>query len=497
MARLYYPGEKEFAALVRSGYNLIPVWTEWTADLDTPISIYKRLAPRAPSFLLESVEGGAYLARYSFLGCDPFLVFRYRSGRAELSANGARRTVPGRPLELLRTSLEGYRVPPVEGLPRFWGGAVGYLGYDVVRYLERLPARAADDLNLPEAVFVFPRTVLVFDHLYHQVRAVANLPVTREPERAYRRAVAYLEALVTAARDGPPQAYGVSAVRRACAALEPRSNLGYERFTAAVERAGEYIRAGDVLQVVLSQRLEVPFAGSPFEVYRRLRALNPSPYMFYLDLGGPVLVGSSPEMLVRVEGGVAETRPIAGTRPRGKDAAEDELLARELFEDPKERAEHVMLVDLGRNDLGRVCRPGSVSVTRFMVNEKFSHVMHLVSHVRGELAPGRSAFDALAACFPAGTVSGAPKVRAMEIIEELEPVRRGPYAGAVGYFSFDGNMDTCITIRTIVIHDGRAYVQAGAGIVADSVPEREYFETLNKARALLETLGGNGHGAHD
>ncbi|RJQ25298.1 MAG: anthranilate synthase component I [Peptococcaceae bacterium] len=477
-------------------YNLIPVWRELLVDLETPITIFKKVSPTGPAYLLESVEGGENLARYSFIGLDPFMVYRCRGEDGLLADGKGVREAGGSPLAVLKGLLERYRVPQLSELPRFYGGAVGYLGYDLVRLIEKLPDAAEDDLRLPDCLFVFAGTVLIFDHVRHTLKIVRNSLVDGDPGAAYDRAETVIEEITAALRrdlPGEKKSFKVAADVGL-----PEANMAREDFTGMVERAKEYIRAGDILQVVLSQRFRVPFKGDCFRVYRNLRAINPSPYLYYLDfrgtfpgLGeGPVIIGSSPEMLVRVEGDLAQTCPIAGTRPRGGNPEEDRALACELLADEKERAEHLMLVDLGRNDLGRVCTAGSVQVTRFMEVERYSHVMHLVSAVQGRLEPGRASFDALRACFPAGTVSGAPKVRAMEIIDEMEPTRRGIYAGAIGYLGFGGNMDTAITIRTVLLHEGYAYVQAGAGIVADSDPQREYQETVNKARALLNTLQG-------
>jgi anthranilate synthase component 1 len=385
--------------------------------------------------------------------------------------------------------LARYRAVPVPGLPRFTGGLVGYLGYDAVRHLERLPRAATADLDLPDALFLLTDTLLIFDNVTHRITVVSNAVVPDESpagvERAYRESQQKIDAIVAALRRpvGAPSG-GTDAATEG----EPASTLSRFEFCSAVRKAKEYIRAGDVIQVVLSQRLAIETGADPFDVYRALRVVNPSPYMYYLRLGDLKIVGSSPEMLVRLEGERIDLRPIAGTRPRGATEDEDERLATELVADPKERAEHIMLVDLGRNDVGRVARVGSVSVPDLMTVERYSHVMHLVSHVRGVVESGCAAFDVLKACFPAGTVTGAPKVRAMEIIEELEPVRRGPYAGAVGYVSFSGNLDTCITIRTILFSRGVAMVQAGAGIVADSDPDREYEETMNKARGMRRAI---------
>lgn len=515
---MFYPAEEEYISLSNE-YNLVPVSREYPADMETPVTIFSKLSGAGPRFLLESVEGGERLARYSFIGLEPLLVYTHRGKRGRVRRPAAENLpgidgIDGDPFDLIEQLMRYFRGPALPGLPRFYGGAVGYFGYDLVRHLERLPVAAKDDLGLPDCSIVFSGTLLVLDHVRHTLRVVINTLPGDEPTSAYRRATERIEEIYaglagreageTAAYEGVaatglPVACGEATAggKLACGQDEPylspgdsavSANLSREQFMDLVRRAKEYIRKGDILQVVLSQRLQAPYAGHPFQAYRRLRRINPSPYMYYLELGEVVVAGASPEMMVRVEGDEAETRPIAGTRPRGRDAAEDGALAAELLADAKERAEHVMLVDLGRNDLGRVCVPGSVEVPQFMTVEKYSHVMHLVSAVKGKLSSGRPAFDALKACFPAGTVSGAPKVRAMEIIEQLEPLCRGPYAGAVGYLGYNGNLDTAITIRTIVFHSGYAYVQAGAGIVADSDPAREYGETMNKARALLQTL---------
>jgi len=482
------PGRDEYLDLSRK-YNLIPVCCEINADLDTPISVYKKIVREGPAYLLESVEGGENLARYSFIGFDPFLVFTSRDEEAQLTGGGQQKTMPGPPLESLERVLSGFRVYRRSGLPRFYGGAVGYVSYDAVRFIERVELPPDGIRGLPDCSFIFAGTVLVFDHVRRTLTIVVNSLTGDNPEKSYGETVERIEAIIQALGGNiPPE---VEYSRQELHGNRVEASLSKAEYMERVLRAKEYIRAGDILQVVLSHRIRVSFSGEPFNVYRRLRALNPSPYLFYLDFGGVKVVGSSPEMLVRVEGETVETCPIAGTRPRGADPRADEALAAELLEDAKERAEHVMLVDLGRNDLGKVCETGSVRMARFMEVERFSHVMHLVSNVRGRLAPGKNAFDALKACFPAGTVTGAPKVRAMEIISELEPDGRGIYAGAIGYFGFSGNLDTAIAIRMVVFHEGSAYIQAGAGIVADSDPEREYEETLNKARALLKTLGIN------
>lgn len=511
---MFFPTRDDYARLAGE-YRLVPVARELGADTETPVTLYARFREREFSFLLESVEGGEKLARYSFLGVEPLAVYRHKGRVGEFVAppgafrenlavalaqgglllqegpNGSL-VVEGSPVEILKWVMRFFGAPALPGLPRFYGGAVGYLGYDLVRWLERLPAVAEDDLGLPEVFLVFTGTLLILDHLKHTLQVVVNTLPGAGRGREYEEAVGRIEEVCRLLGEGVPPGAGrpgpqPEPARSGCPALT-RSNMSAAEFVSRVRKAKEYIRNGDILQVVLSQRLEVPFEGDAFAAYRLLRRLNPSPYLYYLQLGDLVIAGSSPEMLLRVEGGEAETRPIAGTRPRGKDALRDELLAKELLADPKEKAEHVMLVDLGRNDLGRVCQLGTVTVPQFMAVERYSHVMHLVSSVRGKLAPGKTSLDALWACFPAGTVSGAPKVRAMEIIEELEPQRRGPYAGAVGYLGYNGNLDMAITIRTFIFHRRRAYVQAGAGIVADSDPEREYQETVNKAMALLCVL---------
>jgi anthranilate synthase component 1 len=485
-----FPSREEYLRLAET-YNLIPVYSEWVADTETPISVFKRLEPPQPCFLLESVEGGENLGRYSFLGWNPLWTLHYKNGRGVFGdPAGGRKTVTGPPLEILAERLGEYRCPDLN-LSRFFGGAVGYFAYDLVRYFEDLPSRAPDDLTLPDLEVMFPGTVLVFDHVQHTLKAIINTAVGERPEETYAGAVALIGRLRTQLAEAPPDYIPVRATATRPAGEPVRANTTPEAFRAAVRQAKEYIAAGEILQVVLSVRFDLPLEDAPFEIYRRLRSINPSPYLFYLDTGRIIAVGASPEMLVRVEDGAVRTRPIAGTRPRGRDAATDQALERELRSDAKEAAEHLMLVDLGRNDLARVCRAGSVQVPRFMEVERYSHVMHLTSEVAGVLAPGESPLSALRAAFPAGTVSGAPKVRAMEIIEELETNRRGVYAGAVGYIGLNGNLDTCIAIRTAVITGARVYVQAGAGIVADSDPEREYQEVLHKASALLRAVRGS------
>lgn len=499
-----YPTEKDYIKL-STRYNLIPVSSEWPMDTETPITIYHKLASSSLSYLLESVEGGEKLARYSFIGFDPFLSYRQLGNTGQITeytgalnstlTTAARRLtteVVGNPFDILESILKRFNPPPSSGLPRFYGGAVGYLGYDLVRWLEKLPSLTRNDLNLPDCFFIFTRIILIFDHIRHSLNIVINTQPGSNPHHTYYQALKQIEEILTKlSQNSLAGALNLTSLQITDGLTEPliETNLSRQDFQLKVTRAKEYIRQGDILQVVPSRRFKVPLKIDPFQAYRRLRTINPSPYLYFLNFGELTLAGSSPEMLVRVEGSEVETRPIAGTRPRGVTKEEDIILAQELLADPKERAEHIMLVDLGRNDLGRVCIPGSVTVPQFMITEKYSHVMHLVSSVQGILPEGCSVFEPLKACFPAGTVSGAPKIRAMEIIEELEPTRRGPYAGAIGYFGFNGNLDTAITIRTIIFNQNTAYVQTGGGIVADSIPEREYFETVNKAQALLQTLG--------
>lgn len=470
---MYHPTLQEVRQLASKG-NLVPVWREVVADLETPVSAFLKIARGGYSFLLESVEGGERLARYSFIGTQPYKVMSTGDGHPSVD-----------PLPLVQGELDRYKAVPVPGLPRFTGGAVGYLSYDVVAHFERVPVPPSNTLGLPESAFMFSDTVLVFDHLMHRIKVVSHAHLDEGVERGYADAVARIDELLDRLNGPVPE--NVTEVREAKPA-PVSSNFTQPEFEAVVEKAKEYIYDGEILQVVPSQRLSRPTSAQPFDIYRAVRTINPSPYMYYLHLDDMYIIGASPEMLVRVEDGVVATHPIAGTRPRGTTAEDDRRLEHELLSDEKERAEHIMLVDLGRNDIGRVSQPGTVQVTQFMDVERYSHVMHLVSHVQGRLRSEYTAADALRACFPAGTVSGAPKIRAMEIIAELERDKRGPYAGAVGYFDFSGNMDTAITIRTIVMKDGVAHVQAGGGIVADSVPEREYEETMNKARALLKAI---------
>jgi anthranilate synthase component 1 len=472
--------------MARKG-NLIPVYREILGDLETPVSAYKKLRGEGWSYLLESVEGGEKWGRFSFLGLNPSLTLEVNGGTAILERRGRRETLdPGLdPFEHLRRFLHGFAPVPTPGLPRFWGGLVGYLGYDMARYIERLP-ELTPPIEIPEARLLLADNLLIFDNLRQTIMVVALVHLDPELplEAQYNQAVSAIESLIAKLRRPVPE----SSVPPPAAPPELAANLTKDRFEAMVRQAKEYIAAGDVIQVVLSQCFSTPLRHDPFDLYRALRCINPSPYMFYLDEGDLKLVGASPEILVRLEGDRITYRPIAGTRPRGATETEDQALEEELLADPKERAEHLMLVDLGRNDVGRVAQIGSVRVPELFTIERYSHVMHIVSQVEGVLAPGRDGIDVLKSTFPAGTVAGAPKVRAMEIIEELEPTRRGPYAGAVGYLSFGGNLDFCITIRSFTIHRGQVYLQVGAGIVADSDPPTEYQETVNKGMALMRAL---------
>lgn len=482
------------ARKLAGSYDVVPVYREYIGDLETPISAVLKFSDEENVFLLESAEAGdERFGRYSFLGFDPKRTLSYRNGvYTVVDADGVREVPAEDPFRGLAEIVGQKTVAPLPNLPAFVGGAVGYFSYDAVRYLESLPGAPPDDLGVPEACFAVTDTLVVFDHLRHKVLVISLVDAGRlrdvEGEgfsAAYRRAADDIrrvsERLSAPLPRRDPGVGGGS--------LEISSNFTEARYAEAVERAKEYIRAGDAFQVVPSQRFRTEVGDlDPLLLYRGLRTINPSPYMTYLKLGDLTLVGASPEPLVRVEGQRAMTRPVAGTRPRGGDAAADAALARELLADDKERAEHVMLVDLGRNDLGRVSAVGSVELTKFMEVERYSHVMHIVSTVEGDLRPELTALDALAAAFPAGTVSGAPKVRAMEIIDELEPTRRGPYAGATGYYGVDGRLDTCITLRTALLKDGTAYFQAGGGVVADSVPKLEYEESRNKARAIVRAL---------
>ena len=487
---MYYPDKDEFIRRSQLG-NLVPVYREIIADMETPVSAYRKIARGKHSFLLESVEGGEHQGRYSFLGTDPFLIFKSKGRDIQIIERWRADKIvleDGQdPLDILKGLLSRYKWVDSPDLPKFCGGAVGYIGYDMVRFFEKLPDITVDDLDVPDSFFLFTDILVVFDHLKHKMKIVCNPEVGSDPGTTYDLAIEKIDEVVQRLKQTvipPPD----SVKEKVTEPLDVKSNMTREQYMESVVAAKEYIKSGDIIQTVLSQRLSAPMDADPFDVYRALRSLNPSPYMYYLHLDDLKLIGSSPEILVTEDRGIIGTRPIAGTRPRGRDEEEDLAFEKDLLADEKERAEHIMLVDLGRNDLGRISKYGSVTVDELMVIERYSHVMHIVSHVRGELAEGKDQFDVLRAAFPAGTLSGAPKIRAMEIIEELEPTKRGTYGGAIGYFSFSGNMDTCITIRTILVKGGTAYMQVGAGIVADSVPATEYQECMNKIGALVKAL---------
>ena len=500
---MLYPDLEEFKSLSSKG-NLVPVYKEILADMDTPVSAYLKLGG-SPSFLLESVVGGEKWARYSFLGSRPSKVIRSWGQKVEIKDDKKiiRRFEVEDPLDLIKKEVTAYTPVDVKGLPRFYGGLVGYIGYDMVRFFERIPDQKRPGLDLPDMFFMVTDTMLIFDSLKQKIKIVSNVCLDgKDPEVAYLEAAKKIQGVIerlrrSGVRQGAKrkgQKVKSKELKNPGLIVESApsgfssSFITKNDFEQAVLRGKEYIMSGDVVRVVLSQSFERDSYTDPFNIYRALRVINPSPYMYYIDTGDAKIVGSSPEILVRLEGKKIVLRPIAGTRKRGDTEKEDKSLEEELRKDPKEIAEHIMLVDLGRNDVGRVAGIGSVKVTELMTVERYSHVMHLVSNVEGDLMDGLDAFDVLRSCFPAGTVTGAPKVRAMEIIEELEPTRRGPYAGAAGYFSYSGNMDTCITIRTLVIKDNKVYVQAGAGIVADSIPEREYAETVNKAMGMMRAV---------
>lgn len=489
---MIYPALEEVKVL-SGDFNLVPVVMEVHADMETPIRLFRRFASPSGCFLLESVEGGEKWARYSIMGRNPLLTVKSSGMECILQwRHGAVEQRKGNPVETLQDILKSYRTAKLPGLPQFSGGFVGYFGYDVVRYFEQLPPAPADDLQLPDAHLMLADELLVFDHLKQKIFMITHCNITSKIEACYAFAVDRLQKMYhdlysTDRQDGGELVPIISGYDDG-GQYAYTSNVTKTEFCQNVSRAKEYIRDGDIFQVVLSQRFCIPTTQNPLNVYRALRILNPSPYMYYLKFNDYTIVGASPEMLVRVEDGKVETCPIAGTRKRGATPAEDEQLARDLLADAKELAEHTMLVDLGRNDVGKVAQFGTVEVKDPMHIEKYSHVMHLVSNVQGKLREDKTAFDALQAVLPAGTLSGAPKVRAMEIINELENVKRGPYGGAIGYIGFHGNLDSCITIRTLVFAGDKAYLQAGAGIVADSVPEAEYDETMNKAKALLRAL---------
>ncbi len=481
------PTREEFLEKSKEG-NLIPVYRDILADMDTPVSAFKKLGDSEYAFLLESVEGGETQGRYSFLGSNPLLTFRSKRHEVEIVHAGGRKESfrDAMPLDRLRDVMQQFKPVIDPTLPPFCGGAVGYISYDEVHNLEPVGSGKPDDLGVPDICFIITDSIVIFDHLRHQMKILVNAHVHERMDAgdAYDEAVRKISLIHQ--RLMKPYFPGEKTVTTSL--VEVKSNFSQDSFESAVERCKEYIAAGDVFQVVISQRFEVPISCEAFDIYRALRTVNPSPYMFYLKFADLRLAGSSPEILVRVNDGEVQVRPIAGTRKRGETREQDLQLEKDLLADPKERAEHIMLVDLGRNDCGRVCEYGSVQVDKLMTVERYSHVMHIVSNVKGKLAADLDSFDVFKAAFPAGTVSGAPKIRAMQIIEEIEPINRGTYAGSVGYFSFNGNLDSCITIRTVLVKNDVAYVQAGAGIVADSNPAEEYKETVNKASAMIRAI---------
>lgn len=484
----FKPSPQDFQDLAGRG-NMVPVYKEVLADTDTPVSAYLKLRGESDcNFLFESIEGGERAARYSFLGIAPTKLFRSRADQIQIEdrKSGESRQFTGVAIDELKAFMHSTQGVYLPELPRFTGGAVGFLGYDGIRLVEDLPDNCEDDLDLDDMIFAVFDSILAFDNLRHTVILIANadLGEGRDLDAAYAEAcdrIEYLEQLLARPTPSTPLRGGKT--------MQPvRSNMGHDYYLSSIDKCLEYIRAGDIFQVVFSQRFSLETDCDPLDIYRVLRTINPSPYMFMIELDGFHILGASPEILVRVEDGTLEVRPIAGTRPRGKTPDEDRDLEAELLADDKDRSEHVMLVDLGRNDVGRVADYHTVGVTEMMLVERYSHVMHIVSNVSGKLSDNMDAIDALFACYPAGTLSGAPKIRAMEIIDELEPTRRGIYGGAIGYIDFSGNLDTCIAIRTMVVKDGRAHIQAGGGIVADSQPEAEYQETVNKAMALLRAV---------
>lgn len=499
---MYAPSLDELRELREQG-NLCPIYREIMADLETPVSAYLKLADSAgssrsaPSFLLESVTGGQNVGRYSFIGSDPYMTLRMHEGQAQASQGGYKQTLSyDDPLLVLESYVNAYRPVRLPNLPIFVGGAVGYLSYEAARYFERLPVPTARAYDMPDSWWMFVDTLLAFDHVKHKILVISHVHLDAEElELEYARAVGRIEGVIArlqrplpAPASNAPRNYEPHSAPPKSTPVAAISNRTRAEFEQAVLTAQEYVMAGDIFQVQISQRFSKPTPADSFTIYRALRTINPSPYMFYIRTGEGDLVGASPEMLVKVQEGNIETRPIAGTRWRGRDTAEDERLAADLLADEKERAEHLMLVDLGRNDVGRISLPGTVNVPTFMTIEKYSHVQHIVSAVTGKLRPELKPIDALRACFPAGTVTGAPKIRAMEVIAELEDQQRGLYAGAVGHVGFNGDLDTCIALRTMIVKDGVAYAQAAAGVVADSTPEYEYVESCNKVAASLRAI---------
>jgi anthranilate synthase component 1 len=485
---MYYPNWEEFQRLAE--YNeIIPVYTEISGDMETPVSLYKKVCSDSRySFLLESAEKPGSIGRYSFISFNPRAIFKSIGFNIELMEDGKINRLSGNPLEILKTYLKKYKGTKQEGLPRFVSGAVGYFSYDIIRFFENIPDKNIDDLNLPETYFIFVDNVLAIDHFQHTIKVISNaFTQNKDLKESYQNAIYNIEQTLSKIKKSfKIYDFKETSVKNSKQELE--SNTDRIKFEESVKCAKDYIYNGDIFQVVLSQRFKTEVRSDPFDVYRALRRINPSPYMYYLDYDGLRIIGSSPEVLVKAEDGIATTRPLAGTIKRGQTIEEDQKLARKLLKDAKERAEHIMLVDLARNDIGKICKYGSIKIPEKMKIDTFSHVMHIVSHVSGQIRDDMDQIEILKAAFPAGTVSGAPKIRAMEIIDELEPTRRGIYAGALGYFDMFGNLDFCITIRTIVQLGGFAYIQAGAGIVYDSIPTREYMETINKAKALVQSI---------
>ena len=489
METQYYPTFSEFKELSKKG-NVVPVYRQLFADTLTPVSAFQKVSETDYAFLLESADGGEKIAKYSTIGSNPFAGFKCKGSNVEIfNKEGITHIETTDPFKVLEQQISKFSPVRVNGLPDFFGGAVGYTSYDSVRYVETLPDSTVDDLNLPDMYFMFYDETIVFDHLNKTIKVVCAAHIDeRDIQDVYEDAVNKIDNVTNKLRT-PVMTLSDDITEKGELSLKFSSNFKKSDFLQAVETCKEYIRAGDIIQAVLSQRLQTEINAKPINIYRTLRVINPSPYMFYIKMKDLELIGSSPEVMVKVDNGNINVRPIAGTRKRGSTTEEDELLAKELLSDPKELAEHIMLLDLGRNDVGSVSQYDSVSIDEKMVIEKYSHVMHITSSVSGKLRSDKNAFDGLRACLPAGTLSGAPKVRAMEIIDELEQTRRGPYGGAVGYINFSGDINTCITIRTIVLKNGKdAYIQAGAGIVADSIPEMEYQETLNKAKGLLRAI---------
>lgn len=485
---MHIPSEKEFLKKAKKA-NVVPVYKEIVADMETPVSAYIKLDKGKYSYLLESVEGGERLARYSFLGINPSLIFTSKGRKIAITKDGKKTTfvIAKDPLYEIKKIMSNFKFAGDLSLPRFCGGFVGYIGYDMVRFFEDIPDKNPDELDFPDSVFILSDELLVFDHINHTIKVVINAHIEGNPKVAYKCSKIRIDRIINSLKKSvriEPFSTGDTKGFK----YPIKSSVLKNDFINMVKKAKEYIRDGDIIQTVLSQRFRLKFKSKPFDIYRALRSINPSPYMFYLKYGNLKLIGSSPEIHARCENRIVQLRPIAGTRPRGRSEEEDLKLEKELLKSPKEKAEHIMLVDLGRNDIGRISQPGTVRLSELMVIERYSHVMHIVSECMGKLSPAFDEYDVIRATFPAGTVTGAPKVRAMEIIDELENVKRGPYAGCICYFSFNQNLDSCITIRTIMVEDNTAYIQTGAGIVADSNPAKEYEETKNKARALFKAI---------